>query len=90
LVGEADFENLGSVPAPSVAATTNGSGDLATTVQAQETVAPRVVAARTLGAGLTINVNVQLTLPETTDGSVYEKLFAATREHLLDEMTNAA
>lgn len=45
---------------------------------------------RSLWAGVTINVNVQLTLPETTDGTVYEKLFAAMREHLLEGMTSSA
>jgi hypothetical protein len=32
---------------------------------------------------ITININVQLTLPETTDESVYDKLFAAMKKHLL-------
>lgn len=36
-----------------------------------------------LGAGVTININVQLTLPDTTDESVYDKLFAAMKKHLL-------
>jgi len=36
-----------------------------------------------LGAGITININVQLTLPDTTDESVYDKLFAAMKKHLL-------
>ena len=33
--------------------------------------------------GLTINVNVQLTLPESKDPKVYERLFAALEKHLL-------
>lgn len=33
--------------------------------------------------GSVININIQLTLPETTDESVYEKLFAAMSKHLL-------
>jgi hypothetical protein len=36
-----------------------------------------------LGAGVTININIQLTLPDTTDESVYDKLFAAMKKHLL-------
>ena len=32
--------------------------------------------------GSTININIQLTLPETTDESVYEKFFAAMNKHL--------
>lgn len=40
--------------------------------------------ARSRTAGMaTINVNVQLTLPETTDEAVYEKLFAAMKKHLM-------
>jgi hypothetical protein len=34
-------------------------------------------------AGSTINITIQLTLPETTDESVYEKSFAAMNKHLL-------
>jgi hypothetical protein len=48
--------------------------------------AQRVVASSSRGAGaITINVNVQLVLPETTDEEVYERFFAAMRKHLLAE-----
>jgi len=30
----------------------------------------------------TININIQLTVPETTDGKVYEKFFEAMKKHL--------
>jgi hypothetical protein len=33
--------------------------------------------------GVTININVQLVLPESTDEDVYRKFFAAMREHLI-------
>jgi hypothetical protein len=33
--------------------------------------------------GLTINVNIQLELPATTDGDVYERLFSAMARHIL-------
>ncbi len=33
--------------------------------------------------GLIINLNIQLTVPETTDESVYEKFFSAMKKHLL-------
>lgn len=33
--------------------------------------------------GLTLNVNLQLQLPATSDGEVYEKLFGAMRKHLM-------
>lgn len=40
---------------------------------------------RGLGTGVTININIQLTLPETTDETVYDKFFAALKKHLLPE-----
>ena len=33
--------------------------------------------------GVTVNINVQLVLPESTDEEVYRKFFAAMREHLI-------
>jgi hypothetical protein len=33
--------------------------------------------------GLALNVNIQLQLPATADGEVYEKLFGAMRKHLM-------
>lgn len=33
--------------------------------------------------GVTLNVNIQLTLPATDDASVYDKIFKALKEHLL-------
>ena len=33
--------------------------------------------------GITINVNIQLTLPETKDGSIYDEIFESLRKHLL-------
>lgn len=39
-------------------------------------------------SGLTLNVGIQLQLPATSDGEVYEKLFAAMRKHLID-LTNS-
>lgn len=33
--------------------------------------------------GMTLNVNIQLQLPATADGEVYEKLFEAMRKHLI-------
>lgn len=34
-------------------------------------------------AGVTINLNIQLTLPATSDATVYDKIFKALRENLL-------
>lgn len=36
-----------------------------------------------LGTGITININIQLSLPDTTDETVYDKFFAALKKHLL-------
>lgn len=48
--------------------------------------APTVVARATnTRAGMTVNINVQLTLPESTNPGVYESFFRAMREHLLPD-----
>lgn len=47
-------------------------------------------AARHAGAGVTIHLNVQITLPGTTDGSVYETFFAAIRTQLLEGGNDAS
>lgn len=38
---------------------------------------------RGLGSDLTINLNIQLTVPETTNKNVYDDFFAALKKHLL-------
>jgi hypothetical protein len=35
-------------------------------------------------AGVTVNINIQLTLPDTTDRAVYDNFFAALKKHLLE------
>lgn len=35
------------------------------------------------GNNVTININIQLTIPETRDETIYEKFFAAMKKHLL-------
>lgn len=37
---------------------------------------------RSVGGGVTLNVNIQLQLPASADGDVYEKLFEAMGKHL--------
>ena len=37
----------------------------------------------TLPSGLTVNINVQLTLPATDDETVYDKLFSSLKNNLL-------
>lgn len=49
----------------------------------QESFEPSTKVVKELGTGITININVQLTLPETTDENVYDKLFASMKKHLL-------
>ncbi len=50
---------------------------------------PAVVAHRqpivSAGSGVTVNINVQLTLPENADATTFEQFFKAMRQHLLDE-----
>lgn len=38
---------------------------------------------RTLATGVTLNINIQLTVPATTDEKVYDNFFAALKKHLL-------
>jgi hypothetical protein len=38
---------------------------------------------RGLGTGVTININIQLTLPDTSDVTVYDSFFAALKKHLM-------
>jgi hypothetical protein len=75
LCGLADFSDItGVAQIPQATAPSGGA-----TVEPSTT---RPVVQR-LGGGITININVQLTLPETTDETVYDKLFAALKKHLL-------
>ena len=76
LASAADFGGNGTAPAaPSVVGADGASPALPQSPGAT---------GRGRGQGVTINVNVQVTLPATTDGTVYDKLFAAMRQHLLD------
>ncbi len=43
----------------------------------------RKVKAHDLGSGVTVNINIQLTLPDTKDKEVYEALFEALKKNLL-------
>jgi len=52
------------------------------TAPAPEVVGPSPTALRE-PAGITVNINIQLALPATEDASIYEKLFAALKKHLL-------
>lgn len=54
-------------------------------VVSEPLISPREEAARipTVATGLTVNINVQLTLPATDDETVYDKLFASLKRNLL-------
>ncbi|HHW17873.1 MAG TPA: DUF5343 domain-containing protein [Firmicutes bacterium] len=48
-------------------------------------VASKKVLPPAMDRGITVNVNIQLTVPATDDESVYEKFFTALRKHLLEQ-----
>lgn len=82
LVSQADFGEPGVVPASQG---TGGNEHLPAAPSSEDPPPPAATVRRqVVGAGgTTININVQLTLPETTDEGVYEAFFRAMREHLL-------
>ncbi len=40
---------------------------------------------KTTGGGMTVNINIQLTLPASDDGTIYEKFFAAMKKNLFPD-----
>lgn len=78
LVGQAEFDAT-VAPAAGIAQASVSTVNPAST-------APAVVTRATnTPAGMTVNINVQLTLPESTNPEVYEAFFRAIREHLLQD-----
>jgi hypothetical protein len=73
------------------AASTNGAGGSTATSEAGDKSGHEREAEKNGGVqvqtpsipGLALNVNIQLQLPATSDGEVYEKLFGAMRKHLM-------
>lgn len=66
-------EDADSIVIPTKDASTTAYGD-----------GKAVVAVQTPGGnGLTVNINIALTLPETSDEKVFAAFFKAMREHLL-------
>jgi len=63
--------------APSSMAPTTGLGTPAAIVHTQPVV--------TSGPGWTVNINVQLTLPENADSKTFDEFFKAMKKNLLDE-----
>jgi hypothetical protein len=70
----ADFD--AEVPEDAVTGDGGGRQQAPARLQRREKIVPDV-------PGLTLNVNLQLQLPATSDGDVYEKLFGAMRKHLM-------
>lgn len=70
----ADFD--AEVPEEAVVGDGDGRAQAPARQQRREKFVPDV-------PGLTLNVNLQLQLPATSDGEVYEKLFGAMRKHLM-------
>lgn len=80
LVGQAEFGTASAVSAPSAAGQESEGVALETT--GNTTLVSR---ATTTPTGMTVNINIQLTLPESKDGTTYEAFFRAMREHLLSD-----
>jgi hypothetical protein len=72
----ADFDT----PSTGDASTVKGA---ATKSTEREVEIPAVVLPAVAAGLTTLNVNIQLQLPATADGEVYEKLFGAMRKHLM-------
>lgn len=76
LAAQAEFDSSPTDSGAEVPAVDSDAESVATTVVARTS--------RT-AAGLNVNINVQLALPETTDQEVYEAFFKAMRTHLLSD-----
>lgn len=84
LAKEAVFDDAGA----SVGPVSHGDGAEEVSEQSPADkggVGPRVITRTVSTSGVTINVNVQLTIPETTDEKVFDAFFASMRKHLIDD-----
>jgi hypothetical protein len=52
--------------------------------QAEPVEVRRTTIARESSAGITVNINIQITVPESDKPDVYDKFFAALKKHLID------
>ena len=84
LVKEADFEVSASTAGSNVGEVTAHNFPLAHDAGEGQGTAG-IVSRQHSQSGMTINVNVELTLPETTDEKVFEAFFRAMRKHLIDD-----
>jgi hypothetical protein len=76
LAAQADFGSITTATTPVDQSPESPNGEGPSTVVSRVT---------TSGAGMTVNINVELTLPATTDESVYVAFFTAMRKHLLTD-----
>jgi hypothetical protein len=79
LAGQAEFA---SEPATTVATPES------MTTPANPVETPLIARTTSTRSGLSVNINVALTLPETTDDKVYEAFFKAMHKHLLSDDTS--
>lgn len=80
LAGEAEFTSDGG---GAVSATQES--DSATQAGGGSNASPVVTHTPSTTSGLTVNINIQLTLPEAADEKTYEAFFKAMRNHLLSD-----
>ncbi len=85
LVALADFGQGASSSTPSEPVSSNGTADKPAHEEA--VITSETAVQRRQSQGVTININLQLTLPESTDPAVYDALFAALGKHLLQNET---
>ncbi len=74
LVELADFDAPGTVVTPQSAGTNAGQGQTGGLVRTQVS-----------NRGTVININIQLTLPDTTNFDTYEAIFKALKRHVLSQ-----
>lgn len=81
---QAIADRVGPVDDDSESATSTAVHILASTqAQTRDSMPPEVHSQLKSPQGLNLNINIQLHLPATQDGEVYDKLFEALKRHLL-------
>lgn len=80
------MEYLGNFSEPvDVAAPTSSHEAPAIELRSQDVPDTARTLVRGLGDGVTININIQLTVPETTNSDIYEAFFKALKNNLFPE-----
>ena len=70
----ADFNDL-----ETITNTSESNDNISSTIQPD----PKIQIGKTQRSGMTININIQLTLPEGSDSETFEAFFKAMNKHLL-------